>query len=130
MRRLLTPAHLLPLVLLAAFLFGFALSPLAPQAGAQSGQKSTATAPAADGAGNIARPSYPATKKVEHVDKYHGVDVADPYRWLEDENSADTAAWVEAENRVTFSYLEKIPFRAQIAARLEKPVSYTHLTLS
>jgi len=124
MRRLLTPAHLLPLVLLAAFLFGFALSPLAPPAGAQSGQKAAATAPAADGVGNITKPSYPATKKIEHVDKYHGVDVADPYRWLEDENSADTAAWVEAENRVTFSYLEKIPFRAQIAARLEKLYNY------
>ena len=124
MRRLLTPAHLLPLVLLAAFIFGFALSPLAPQVGAQGGQKSVAMAPAADGVGNIARPSYPVTKKVEHVDKYHGVEVADPYRWLEDENSADTAAWVEAENRVTFSYLEKIPFRAQIAARLEKLYNY------
>jgi prolyl oligopeptidase len=54
---------------------------------------------------------YPATKKVNQIDDYHGVKVADPYRWLEDDNSPDTAAWVKAENDVTFPYLEAIPFR-------------------
>ena len=62
---------------------------------------------------------YPATRKVDQVDDYHGVKVADPYRWLEDDNSADTAAWVKAENEVTFPYLEKIPFRAAIQARVK-----------
>jgi len=49
------------------------------------------------------RLDYPQTKKVDHVDTYHGVQVPDPYRWLEDDNSAETAAWVEAQNKVTFA---------------------------
>ena len=67
---------------------------------------------------------YPSTRKVDHVDTYHGVAVPDPYRWLEDDNSAETAQWVEAQNKVTFGYLEKIPFRAQMKARLEKLYDY------
>jgi prolyl oligopeptidase len=61
---------------------------------------------------------YPDSKKVDHVDTYHGTKVPDPYRWLEDDTSADTAAWVEAENKVTFPYLEKIPFRKQLTDRV------------
>ena len=61
---------------------------------------------------------YPATRKVDHVDTYHGVKVADPYRWLEDDNSAETAAWVEAQNKVTFPYLESIPYRKQLLTRV------------
>ena len=49
---------------------------------------------------------YPAARKTDHVDTYHDVRVPDPYRWLEDDNSAETAAWIEAENKVTFPYLE------------------------
>jgi prolyl oligopeptidase len=67
---------------------------------------------------------YPKTRKVDHTDTYHGSAVADPYRWLEDDNSAETAAWVEAENKVTFAYLDRIPFRAQLKARLEKLYDY------
>jgi len=67
---------------------------------------------------------YPQTKKVDHVDTYHGVAVPDPYRWLEDDNSAETAAWVEAQNKVTFGYLEQIPYRAAIKARLEALYNY------
>jgi prolyl oligopeptidase len=62
---------------------------------------------------------YPATRKMDHVDTYHGVKVPDPYRWLEDDNSKETAAWVEAQNAVTFPYLEKIPYRTQLHARVE-----------
>jgi prolyl oligopeptidase len=61
---------------------------------------------------------YPKTKKVEQTDDYHGTKVSDPYRWLEDDNSAETKAWVEAQNKVTFGYLNQIPERAKIKARL------------
>jgi prolyl oligopeptidase len=74
-----------------------------------------------DGAGRL---TYPETKKVDVVDTYFGTTVADPYRWMEDDNSPEVAAWVAAENKVTFSYLEKIPYRAQIRARLEKLLNY------
>ena len=62
--------------------------------------------------------SYPPTRKADHVDTYHGVQVVDPYRWLEDDNSPETAAWVEAQNKVTFGYLDRIPYRRAIATRL------------
>jgi prolyl oligopeptidase len=67
---------------------------------------------------------YPKTRKVDHVDAYHGVKVADPYRWLEDDRSAETAEWVKEQNKVTFAYLEKIPYRAKIKERLEKLYNY------
>lgn len=61
---------------------------------------------------------YPDAKKVEQIDEYHGVKVADPYRWLEEEHSDDTKAWIEAENKITFGYLETIPERGRIKDRL------------
>jgi prolyl oligopeptidase len=64
--------------------------------------------------------AYPHAKTVDQVDDYHGTKVADPYRWLEDTDSADTHAWVEAENKVTFGYLEQIPYRKAIHDRLTK----------
>ena len=67
---------------------------------------------------------YPQTRKTDQVDDYHGVKVADPYRWLEDDKSAETAAWVEAENKVTFGYLEKIPFRPQVEKRVKQLYNY------
>ena len=67
---------------------------------------------------------YPATKTVDHVDTYHGVRIADPYRWLEDDTSSETAAWVEAQNKVTFAYLDKIPYRAQLNRRLNALYNY------
>lgn len=71
-----------------------------------------------------ARPSqrveYPETRRDNVVDSIHGVEVADPYRWLEDDNSEETKAWVTAENKVTFAYLERIPEREKIRSRLEK----------
>ena len=62
---------------------------------------------------------YPATRKVDHIDVYHGIKVPDPYRWLEDDMSKQTAEWVEAQNKVTFPYLEAIPYRTQLHARIE-----------
>ncbi|MEQ1850377.1 MAG: prolyl oligopeptidase family serine peptidase [Chthoniobacteraceae bacterium] len=68
--------------------------------------------------------SYPPTRKEDVVDDYHGTKVADPYRWLEDDNAAETKSWVEAENRVTNAFLDGIPQRKQIRERLTKLWNY------
>jgi prolyl oligopeptidase len=67
---------------------------------------------------------YPVSKTVEQVDNYHGQSVADPYRWLENPDAADTKAWVEAQNKVTFGYLEQIPQRQQFQKRLTELWNY------
>lgn len=67
---------------------------------------------------------YPETKKVDTVDVYFGTQVADPYRWLEDDNSVETAEWVKAQNAVTNSYLEQIPFRAKLKEKLTALTNY------
>ena len=67
---------------------------------------------------------YPKTKKTNTVDTYFGTEVQDPYRWLEDDRSAETEAWVKAENQVTFSYLDKIPYRDKLKKRLEQLWNY------
>ncbi len=67
---------------------------------------------------------YPPTKQIAHTDTYFGTPVADPYRWLEDDNAAETKAWVEAENSVTFGYLNRIPYRDRLAARLKQLENY------
>ncbi|MBN2682822.1 MAG: S9 family peptidase [Bacteroidales bacterium] len=72
----------------------------------------------------IAKLVYPPTKMVDTVDEYFGVKVPDPYRWLEDDNSVETAEWVKIQNELTFSYLEKIPFRNKIKERLTKIWNY------
>lgn len=69
-------------------------------------------------------PAYPQTRKDAVVDDYFGTKVADPYRWLEDDNSPETKAWVEAQNKVTFGYLEQIPERKPILDRLTKLYDY------
>ncbi len=72
---------------------------------------------------------YPETKKVDSVDVYFGTQVPDPYRWLEDDNSAETKAWVEAENKLTNQYLAAIPFRAQLKDRITKLWNYPKQSL-
>jgi prolyl oligopeptidase len=67
---------------------------------------------------------YPVARKGPQVDTFFGVTVADPYRWLEDSDSAETRAWIDAENRLTFDYLSTIPERAAIKARLTKLWDY------
>src|SRR5215475_8208814 len=67
---------------------------------------------------------YPPAKKVDQIDDYHGVKVADPYRWLEDPDSADSRAWIEAQNKLTFGFLSEIPERAKIKERLTKLWKY------
>jgi prolyl oligopeptidase len=68
--------------------------------------------------------TYPVTFKGEVVDSYFGTEVADPYRWLEDDRSAETGAWVKAENKVTFDYLSQIPYRGQLKDRLAELWNY------
>jgi prolyl oligopeptidase len=67
---------------------------------------------------------YPPTRTVDQVDDYHGVSVADPYRWLEDDTASEVVDWVKAENAVTFAYLDRIPFRASMKQRLEQLMDY------
>jgi len=68
--------------------------------------------------------NYPATKKGDVVTNYFGTDVKDPYRWLEDDRSAETEKWVKMQNKATFGYLENIPFREELKSRLEKLWNY------
>ena len=76
------------------------------------------------GGAQAQRLAYPTSKTVNQVDDYHGERVADPYRWLEDVDAADTREWVEAQNRVTFGFLERIPERATLRERLTKLWNY------
>lgn len=68
--------------------------------------------------------NYPITEKIEHIDTYFGVEVEDPYRWLENDTSQATGAWVKAENEVTFGYLNHITYRSKIKDRLEELMNY------
>jgi prolyl oligopeptidase len=68
--------------------------------------------------------TYPETAKGDVVDNYHGTEVPDPYRWLEDDTSDETAAWVKAENEVTFAYLATIPFRDALKERMTEIWNY------
>jgi len=83
---------------------------------------SHAADPAACAAG--AALTYPVTAKVAQTDNYHGTTVADPYRWLEDANSAETKQWVDAQNAVTQGYLGQIPQREAIRQRLTRLWNY------
>lgn len=69
-------------------------------------------------------PPYPASRKVDQIDEYHGTKVQDSYRWLEDPDSDETKAWVEAQNQVTFAYLNEIPEREKIKQRLTQLWDY------
>ncbi|WP_420320814.1 prolyl oligopeptidase family serine peptidase [Flagellimonas sp.] len=71
--------------------------------------------------------NYPVTQKVDTVDIYFGAEVKDPYRWLEDDRSPETEAWVKEQNAVTFGYLDQIPFREDLKNRLEKLWNYEKL---
>jgi len=68
--------------------------------------------------------NYPQTEKKEVVDTYFNNKIADPYRWLEDDRSAETAAWVTAQNNVTFAYLDQIPYRDQLKKQLTEKWNY------
>jgi prolyl oligopeptidase len=68
--------------------------------------------------------TYPKTQKIDHVDDYFGTRVGDPFRWLEDDTASAVKDWVRAQNAVTFGYLEKIPFRSALRARLQTLYNY------
>jgi len=73
--------------------------------------------------------AYPKAKKGDQADDYFGTKVEDPYRWLEDDNSAETKAWVDEENKVTFDYLAKIPFREKVKNRLTQVWNFEKLSV-
>lgn len=70
---------------------------------------------------------YPVTRKGDTVDRYFGTEISDPYRWLEDDLSEETAQWVAAQNEVTFDFLERIPFRQAIRDQLTEDWNYERL---
>lgn len=107
--------HLRHLTLAAALAAAFGAGPALAQA----------QAPACNGTPL----AYPAAKKVDQTDDYFGTRVADPYRWLEDANSAETKAWVDAENKVTQAYLAQIPQRGAIRERLTQLWNYERYTV-
>lgn len=72
--------------------------------------------------------TYPDTKKGDQNDDYHGTSIADPFRWLENDTAQDVAAWVQAQNKTTFGYLEQIPFRKQIQDRITELINYPRLS--
>ena len=72
--------------------------------------------------------TYPETKKGDVTDNYFGTEVPDPYRWLEDDMSEETANWVKEQNKVTFDYLGKIPYREEIKSHLTKMWNYEKFT--
>lgn len=77
---------------------------------------------------NAQQMKYPETRRVEQTDNYFGTTVSDPYRWLEDDRAEDTKAWVIAQNNTTNAYLDKIPFRDAIKARLKELWNYEKYT--
>jgi prolyl oligopeptidase len=108
-----------------------AIAPFLQHTGAQSSvapSGSDGAAPRSTSHGKEPKLVYPVTKKVEQVDDYFGTRVPDPYRWLEDETSAETKAWVEDQNKVTFAYLETIPYREKLKARLTELYDYPRIT--
>ena len=72
--------------------------------------------------------NYPTTNKKEVIDVYFNTKIADPYRWLEDDRSAETAAWVTAQNNVTFAYLDQIPYRDQLKKQLTEKWNYEKIS--
>lgn len=74
------------------------------------------------------RLAYPETTKSDHADQYFGMDVADPYNWLENDTSKATMDWVEAQNKVTFGFLDKIAWRADLKKRLESLINYERIS--
>ena len=73
--------------------------------------------------------SYPPTKKEAVSDTYFGIKVDEPYRWLEDDKSAETMNWVKSQNLVTYGYLAQIPFRDALKNRINTITTYPKLSV-
>src|ERR1051326_2069601 len=110
----------------AALLTAAAVAPLLQDTAAQSMTAPSGSAGGSDG--SEPKIVYPVTKKVDQFDDYFGTKVADPYRWLEDETSLETKAWVDEQNKVTFGYLDKIPYREKLKARLTQLYNYPRIS--
>jgi len=111
----------------AAVLAIAAVAPILQRAGAQNVSGAGANGGSARST-NDPKIVYPVSKKVDVVDDYFGTKVPDPYRWLEDETSAETKAWVDDQNKVTFAYLDKIPYREKLKARLTELLNYPRIS--
>lgn len=74
------------------------------------------------------KPHYPETPTVGQIDDYHGTQVSDPYRWLDNTNSAETEAWIKAQNHLTQTYLEDVPSKEHIRKRLNELWDYPRVT--
>ena len=114
---------LLPFAIVALALSIVSISQLTPTTRAQDGQKMS-PAPVSHDSSGSASIVYPESKRGDVVDDYFGTKVPDPYRWLENDTAPEVAAWVEAQNKVTFAYLEQIPFRQKIKDRLTQLYNY------
>jgi prolyl oligopeptidase len=102
-----------------------------PQSDSEGGanRAETPVSEVSSGRAEIPLLPLPETRRSEQVDAYHGQEVADPYRWLEDVDSEETKEWVAAQNRVTFDYLAKIPERKEIERRLTELWNYERFGL-
>jgi prolyl oligopeptidase len=111
----------------AAVLAVAAIAPIVSRSRAQSVAPSTASA---SGVATSKDPKlvYPESKKVDQVDDYFGTKVADPYRWLEDDRTPEVQSWIEAQNKVTFAYLDRIPYRDKLKARLTELYNYPRIS--
>jgi prolyl oligopeptidase len=121
----------LPAVVLAFTILSLAADGAGPLRRRRSGHApppaaATPTTPAATAPMRL---TYPKSATVDQVDDYHGTKIADPYRWLEDLDSEQTKAWVEAQNNVTFAWLQQIPARERIRQRLTQLWNYERYSL-
>ena len=91
-------------------------------------EQQASEAPATEEPAKVMTVSYPVTAKGDVVDTYFSTEVADPYRWLEDDMSAETGAWVTAQNEVTQGYLSQIPYRDKIADKLRTVLNYERVS--
>jgi prolyl oligopeptidase len=82
------------------------------------------------GGANVAqaKTNYPEARKVDTTDVYFGTKVADPYRWLENDTTAETAKWVKEENSITQNYLSKIPFRNNVKKRITELANFEKMS--